>query len=353
VSGAFLEIRNLALRYGSCEALAGVDLDIEPDELLVVLGRTGAGKTSLLRAIAGLEQPAAGRMRCGGRDLTGLSPAQRDVALVFQNFSLYPQWTVRRNLEFPLRAPGRRLDEKRIRKEVDWAAELLQIRPLLDRPATRLSGGEMQRVALGRALVRRPALFLLDEPLTNLDAKLRESLRGELVRLRRALRTPMLYATHDLAEALSMGDRLAVLERGRVLQTGAPEEVYRRPATPSLAKLLSEAGINLFEVRRRGGGWATDCGAVLLPVNRERDGDAERATLGIRAEHVLPEGGTIPARVRAVEPQGPVQILHLAWLGRTLRILTPRRPLVAAGAEVHPLIPYDQVLVWPGMGTAE
>ena len=226
----FLSLRGVSKRLGQTQALRGIELEARADELLVVLGPTGAGKTTLLRTIAGLEEPDAGTVHMAGIDVTALDPAARDVALVFQNFSLYPRWSVRRNLEFPLRAPGRNLPEAEIRRRIDWAAEILKITRFLDRDSARLSGGEMQRVAIGRAIVRRPRLFLMDEPLTNLDAKLREALRVELVELRRTLGTPMVFVTHDQAEALSMADRIVVLSEGRILQTGTPREIYERPA---------------------------------------------------------------------------------------------------------------------------
>src|SRR3954469_23820938 len=204
MSQPFLQLRNVTKRFGEGIALDDVTLEVGHDELLVVLGPTGAGKTTLLRTITGLESPDAGSIAMDGRDVTGDAPATRDVALVFQNFSLYPDRTVRKNLEFPLRAPGRNMSDDEIRNRVAWAAEILKIPHLLDRPAARLSGGEMQRVAIGRAIVRRPRIFLMDEPLTNLDAKLREALRVELVMLRRELKTPMIFVTHDQAEAMSM-----------------------------------------------------------------------------------------------------------------------------------------------------
>ena len=176
--------------FGQAEVLSGIDLSLGADEMLVVLGPTGAGKTTLLRIVAGLDAPDAGRVEMGGHEVTHWPPADRDVALVFQHFALYPDWSVRRNLEFPLKAPRRSLSSDELDRRVGWAAELLQTERLLDRPAGRLSGGEMQRVAIGQAIVRRPRLFLFDEPLTNLDAKLRESLRLELALLRQELGIP-------------------------------------------------------------------------------------------------------------------------------------------------------------------
>ncbi|MEK7765226.1 MAG: ABC transporter ATP-binding protein, partial [bacterium] len=231
-----LEIRGLGKAFGGRHALRDVSLDVGADELVVVLGPAGAGKTTLLRSIAGLEQPEEGAIRLDGRDVSGVPPADRDVALVFQDFSLYPDWRVATTLACPRRAPGRALPGRELSERVQWAAALLHITPLLGRPSHLLSGGEQQRVAIGRALVRRPKLFLLDEPLTNLDAKLRERLRAEIAALRRDLRVPMLYVTHDQAEALSMADRLVVLGEGRILQVGSPEDVYRRPISPAVAR---------------------------------------------------------------------------------------------------------------------
>ena len=233
-----LHLRGLQHAYGPKSVLRGIDLEVGADELVVILGATGSGKTTLLRAIAGLVTPDHGQVMLHGTDHTHSLPAVRDVALVFQNFSLYPGWSVRRNLAFPLQAPGRSLSAAAISERVDWAARLLRITELLDKPAERLSGGQMQRVAIGRALVRRPQVFLFDEPLTNLDAKLREALRLELVLLRRELRIPMLYVTHDRAEALSMADRIAVLEDGHLVQIGTPEAVWENPLTQGVAQLL-------------------------------------------------------------------------------------------------------------------
>ena len=319
-----MKVRGLLKRFDSTQALTGVDLEVGDDELLVVLGPTGAGKTTLLRCIAGLESPDAGAIEIGGRDVTRLAPAERDVALVFQNFSLYPRWSVRRNLEFPLRAPGRNLPENEIQTRVDWAAGLLRIASLLDKPASRLSGGEMQRVAIGRAIVRRPKLFLMDEPLTNLDAKLRESLRVELVELRRRLKTPMIFVTHDQAEALSTADRIVVLARGRVLQTGTPEEIYRRPATPEVAKQLGQPAINLVPASSLGLG-----GMELV---------------GVRPEDFSIDGGDVEGEVRVVEDMGPVKTLLVGWCGTEIHIVASKSAALKPGDRVRPKVGWDRVV---------
>jgi multiple sugar transport system ATP-binding protein len=338
---SFLELTGIAKCFGGTQALAGVDLQVGEDELLVVLGPTGAGKTTLLRTIAGLEAPDAGSVRMAGVDVTGASPADRDVALVFQNFSLYPDWTVRRNLEFPLRAPGRNLPEDEIRRRIDWAAGLLRIGELLERNAARLSGGQMQRVAIGRAIVRRPRLFLMDEPLTNLDAKLRESLRVELAVLRRELKTPMVYVTHDQAEALSMGDRIAVLDAGRILQTGTPEDVYRRPASLLVARQLGQPRINTCEVARRDGWWCAADGTRLQPAGPD---GGDRAVLGVRPEDLRLGDGPLTGSVRVVEASGPHLVLVVAAAGVEWHALAEVAS-VQAGAAVRLAI--GRAVIWP------
>ncbi len=338
----FLGIRGLSKRFGRVQALIDIDLEASADELLVVLGPTGAGKTTLMRAIAGLEQPDSGTILMAGRDVTAVDPAGRDVALVFQNFSLYPRWTVRRNLEFPLRAPGRGVPDAEIRRRVDWAAELLKISRFLDREASRLSGGEMQRVAIGRAIVRRPRLFLMDEPLTNLDAKLREALRVELVELRRQLKTPMVFVTHDQAEALSMADRIIVLSEGRILQTGTPREIYERPNSPVVALQLGQPAINLVAVRRVAGDWVAADGTALMAA--ESTGPSERL-LGIRPEDIAISNaeskdrrpaGSSDALVEIVEYSGPTTTLLCAWAGTHIHIVLPRRGTIRPGDRVTP-----------------
>ena len=213
-----------------CDAVRDLSLDIADGELMVLLGPTGAGKTTALRTIAGLERPDAGRVSIGGRDVTAEPPAVRDVAFVFQQYSLYPHLTVYDNLAFPLRSPARRLPEDEVRRMVHRVAELLHIESKLQNRATRLSGGEMQRVAIGRALVRAPAIYLMDEPLSSLDAKLRAELRLELKRIQSELGATILYVTHDQIEAMTMASRIGILSEGALVQIGTPREVYERPA---------------------------------------------------------------------------------------------------------------------------
>ena len=354
MSRPFLSVERLTVRFGADTVLQEIDLQVDEDELLVVLGPTGAGKTTLLRTLAGL-QAGVGQILMAGEEVGQWPPARRDVALVFQNFSLYPDWTVQRNLLFPLQAPGRRLDAGGCAARIAWAAELLQITHLLDRPASRLSGGEMQRVAIGRALVRRPRFFLFDEPLTNLDAKLRERLRVELTVLRRDLGIPMIYVTHDQAEALSMGDRVAVLSQGRILQVGSSEQVYRAPASPLVARQLGQPAINLFPVRCDAGVWVTEEGiplapaAEILPVDgevpRPEDGSA---VIGIRPPDLFPEGGSVTATLRMVENAGATQVLVADWRGREVRLQVDKSRLFSVGDEIAPQASPGKTILWGG-----
>lgn len=340
---AFLKIEGVSKRFGKTQALRSVSLELGADELLVVLGPTGAGKTSLLRTIAGLEVPEEGTVEMEGRNITDLSPAGRDVAFVFQNFSLYPDWSVRRNMEFPLRAPGRELSQEEIVERVEWAASLLRIEDLLERPAVQLSGGEMQRVAIGRAIVRRPRLFLMDEPLTNLDAKLREALRVELVMLRRRLGIPLIYVTHDQAEAMSMGDRVVVLGDGEILQIGVPEEVYRRPLSPLVARQIGQPAINVLEVSKKDGHWVTGRGVRVMPAGEDGEGEM---LLGVRPEEVAPQGGREPGKVRVVEETGPVRILLVEWAGTEIHLVVERGSRLRPGDEIFPQVNPQRAVLW-------
>ncbi|HYD97851.1 MAG TPA: ABC transporter ATP-binding protein [Alphaproteobacteria bacterium] len=233
-------------RFGQTTALHDLSLEVGAGEFFVILGPSGAGKTTTLRVIAGLERPDSGRVAMDGIDVTGRHTADRDVAFVFQQYSLYPHLSVRENMAFPLKAPGRNLTQAEIDRRIGDVAALLHIEAKLDRPTTRLSGGEMQRVAIGRALVRRPRAFLMDEPLSSLDAKLREELRVELKRIQQRLGATVVYVTHDQVEALTLADRIAVLDGGRVHQIGTPEEVYGRPDTLDVALRLGTPPINVL-----------------------------------------------------------------------------------------------------------
>src|SRR5256886_11341857 len=231
--------------FGAVDAVRNLSLSIANGEFVVLLGPTGAGKTTTLRLIAGLEPPDRGNVLIQGRIVTEAVPAERDVAFVFQQYSLYPHLTVYDNLAFPLRSPARRMDEQLVRRRIHQVAELLHVEQKLGNRATALSGGEMQRVAIGRALVREPAVYLMDEPLSSLDAQRRAELRLELKRIQRELGTTILYVTHDQIEAMTMADRIGVMSEGVLIQLGTPSEIYERPDNAYVASRLGAPAINL------------------------------------------------------------------------------------------------------------
>ena len=312
---ASVTLRRLAKRYhpDGRPALEDLSLDVRDGEFFVLLGPSGCGKTTALRCIAGLEEPSSGEVLIGGRDVTRLDPAARDVAMVFQTYALYPHLTVRRNIAFGLEV--RRVPAAEIARRVQQVADRLGLGSLLDRKPAELSGGERQRVALGRALVREPQVFLLDEPLSNLEPTLRSDLRAELLDLHRALHTTVVYVTHDQIEAMTMGQRIAVLEGGRLRQVGTPAELYGRPADVFVARFIGNPGMNILRGRGRGvgeEGGIVDCGSWSVPVPLERyEGEIY---LGVRPEHVslvAPDQGVGAAEVRGVEPLGPDTLVRV------------------------------------------
>jgi multiple sugar transport system ATP-binding protein len=280
---ATVEARRISKHFDEVHAVDGIDLIAKEGEFLVLLGPSGCGKTTLMRLIAGLEQPTAGEILLDGAVVNDLPPRARNIAMVFQSYALYPHLTVEKNISFPLRAVGMPKDETR--KKVEWAAQMFGIERFLDRKPRQLSGGERQRVALARAVVREPVVFLLDEPLSNLDAKLRNSARDELKQFQRNLGTTTIYVTHDQAEAMGLGDRIAVLNQGKVIQIGTPHEIYGRPMDIFVATFIGSPPMNLVE---DGATW-----------------------LGFRPEAFVP---------RAVEPGGdtaafPFRVTRVEYLG--------------------------------------
>ncbi len=306
-----VELRHITKRFRHITALQDVSFHVEDGEFLVLLGPTGAGKTTTLRIIAGLERQDAGDVIFDGQVMNHAPPAERDVAFVFQQYSLYPTMTVYDNLAFPLRAPIRRIAEDEIRRRVEEAAETLRIRHLLGRKTGHLSGGEMQRVAIGRAIVRRPRIFLMDEPLSNLDAKLREALRVELQHLQKSQGSTTLFVTHDQIEALTMADRIVVLNKGQVVQIGTPEEIYDRPATIFVAQLVGTPRINLLEARREDSTIYIENSTVHVPIPRGADLPPV-LRLGIRPEDIiLSQQGTFQGEIILTEPLGAETVVHV------------------------------------------
>ncbi len=306
---AEVALTGLSRSFGRTRALDAVTMTVPDGAFVVLLGPTGAGKTTTLRLIAGLDAPDAGDIRIGGASVLGQTPAQRDVAMVFQQYSLYPHMSVRDNLAFPLRSPLMAWPEDRIAARVAEVAAVLRIPHKLDNKATALSGGEMQRVSIGRALVRSPRIYLMDEPLSSLDAKLRADLRVELKRIHAELGATFLYVTHDQIEAMTMATHVGVLDQGRLVQFGPPREIYERPASIYVATRLGQPRINILPAAVFGGG------------------PAGAAQVGLRPEHIV-EGGPVAAEVRRVEHLGDQVRLHLAVGDHHVVTLTdrPRAP---------------------------
>ncbi|MBA3911964.1 MAG: ABC transporter ATP-binding protein [Rhodobacter sp.] len=306
---AEVTLTTLSKSYGPTKALSDVSLTIPDGAFVVLLGPTGAGKTTTLRLIAGLDRPDTGDIAIGGHSVMHDTPAQRDVAMVFQQYSLYPHLSVRENLAFPLRSPMIAMPEGEIARRVQEVAEVLRIPHKLDNKATALSGGEMQRVSIGRALVRQPRIYLMDEPLSSLDAKLRADLRIELKRIHAELGATFLYVTHDQIEAMTMATHVGVLDQGRLVQYGSPRDIYENPVSAYVASRLGQPRIN------------------LLPADAFGPAPANATRIGLRPEHILTGEGQ-PAAIRRVEHLGDQTRLHLSLGSHDLVTLTdPHTPL--------------------------
>ncbi|CAK7255838.1 MULTISPECIES: ABC transporter ATP-binding protein [unclassified Shinella] len=302
---AQVAVRNVVKKYGSLQVIHGVNIDIADGEFVVLVGPSGCGKSTLLRMIAGLERISGGEVDIGGRVVNDVLPKDRDIAMVFQNYALYPHKTVAENMGFPLKLKGRPKDE--IAAKVKKAAEILALEKLLDRYPKQLSGGQRQRVAMGRAIVRDPQVFLFDEPLSNLDAKLRVTMRVEIKELHQRLKTTTVYVTHDQIEAMTMADKIVVMRDGHVEQIGAPLDLYDRPANTFVAGFIGSPAMNFVLGRLEGRDGETvfvsDHGTVL-PVPAGTAPRPEPVVYGIRPEHIDLRPGGIAATISVLEPTG-------------------------------------------------
>jgi multiple sugar transport system ATP-binding protein len=317
--------------FGDVVAIPGLDLAIESGEFISLLGPSGCGKTTTLRMLAGLEQPSGGRISIGGRLVNNVAPSERDIAMVFQSYALYPHMTVAENIAYPLKKRGVPKAERPAK--VQAVADLLQLGPLLARKPKQLSGGQQQRVALGRALVRDPKVFLLDEPLSNLDAKLRAHMRTELIELHRRLGKTMVYVTHDQLEAMTMSTRIAVMQGGLLQQVGTPAEIYHRPANLFVAGFIGTPSMTLAKAEIANSRLILGGLAVDLPGRYAN----QPVTVGIRPEDFLIGTGSGRAMVRIVEPTGHESIL-LVRAGETdFTVRVPGDTVVKAGETV----PFD------------
>ena len=301
-----IELKQVGKSYGEVTVLRDISLEMADGEFVVLVGPSGCGKSTLLRMIAGLEDITAGQITIGGRIVNNMPAKERDIAMVFQSYALYPHMKVADNMSFSLRLAG--APKAEIRQRVAEAAEILGLENLLDRLPRELSGGQRQRVAMGRAIVRNPRAFLFDEPLSNLDAKLRVKMRGEIKRLHQRLGKTMVYVTHDQTEAMTMADKIVVLNGGRIEQAGAPLELYNNPANLFVAGFIGSPEINLFEARYEGGDTITIKGGQALPLGAPLDiKPGTDIVYGVRPQHITLGETGVPARVLVVEPTGDAQ----------------------------------------------
>ncbi|MEM9044418.1 MAG: sn-glycerol-3-phosphate ABC transporter ATP-binding protein UgpC [Pseudomonadota bacterium] len=313
---ATVTLKDVKKSFASTHVIHGIDMEIEDGEFIVIVGPSGCGKSTLLRMIAGLETVSAGEILIGGERANEKEPMDRDIAMVFQNYALYPHYSVRQNMGYGLKIAG--LPKAEINTKVEQAARLLQLEPLLDRKPRQLSGGQRQRVAMGRAIVREPAVFLFDEPLSNLDAKLRVQMRLEIKELQAKLGITSLYVTHDQVEAMTMADRMIVMNAGVAEQIGTPLEVYETPRTLFAAQFIGSPAMNIFDAEmREGGAWLED---TLVAQAPGPDGSIK---LGVRPEHLAPDGdGPIAVAVQMTEPLGANTLIHgkLATSGEAVTV---------------------------------
>jgi multiple sugar transport system ATP-binding protein len=336
-----IEIRQLGKSFGAVEALRNINIEIASGEFVVLVGPSGCGKSTLLRMIAGLEEQTTGEIRIGGRVVDDVPAKSRDIAMVFQSYALYPHMTVSDNMSFALRLA--RVPKPEIAQRVRAAAEILGLQDLLKRMPRQLSGGQRQRVAMGRAIVRDPAAFLFDEPLSNLDAKLRVKMRAEIKKLHQRLGRTSIYVTHDQTEAMTLADRIVVLNRGQIEQIGAPLELYENPANLFVAGFIGSPEMNFVEGRLQDGAFVSASG-VRLPVNIPPGAsDGRPAVYGIRPQQVTVGDGALKAIVQVVEPTGEAQVVSVRVGDVDLVIEVRNQPILKVGEEISLNVVPDRV----------
>jgi multiple sugar transport system ATP-binding protein len=319
-----LTISNVRKSFGNVEILKGIDIEIDAGEFLILVGPSGCGKSTLLNMIAGLDSPSAGTISIGERDVTNLPPKDRDIAMVFQSYALYPNMNVAQNIAFGLEM--RKVPRPQREAAVQRVAKILQIERLLDRKPGQLSGGQRQRVAMGRALARDPKLFLFDEPLSNLDAKLRVEMRAEIKLLHQRTHVTTVYVTHDQVEAMTLGDRIAVMKEGTVQQFGSPDDIYARPATRFVAEFIGSPAMNMIAATREGSAVAAQ--GVALPLDAARrpalDGQGAGGLIyGLRPESLRLADDGLAGRIRMTEPTGPETYATVETAVGTLTLRVP------------------------------
>lgn len=332
---ATIELRALRKIYDQHPVLHGIDMQISDGEFVVIVGPSGCGKSTLLRMVAGLEAITAGEVLIDGEVVNTREPKDRDIAMVFQNYALYPHMSVFNNMAYGLKLRGVKKDE--IRRRVEHAAGILELSELLERKPRQLSGGQRQRVAMGRAIVREPKAFLFDEPLSNLDAKLRVQMRLEIQKLHRTLRTTSLFVTHDQVEAMTLAQRMVIMNAGRVEQIGTPQEVYQRPATSFVASFIGSPPMNLLRGRMspHGDAFTLIDGAALALRDARPDLAGRALLLGLRPEHLQPAADGLPVEVQLVEALGAELLIHGRIGTQAVVIRAPDGPHPDFGQIVH------------------
>src|SRR5437764_2726852 len=343
---AKVELRDVRKSYGAVEVIHGVDMRVGDGEFIVIVGPSGCGKSKLLRMVAGLEAITAGEIVIGDRVVNTLEPKDRDIAMVFQNYALYPHMTVFQNMAYGLKIRG--LSRTDIEAQVKRAAEILELGPLLERKPRQLSGGQRQRVAMGRAIVREPAVFLFDEPLSNLDAKLRVQMRFEIQKLHRRLGTTSLYVTHDQVEAMTLAQRMIVMNAGRAEQVGTPMQVYSNPATTFVAGFIGSPAMNFLEGKSDGNGRVALDGGGSVPIAAKLAAGRE-LTVGIRPEHLTPckpSEANLVGSVEVVEALGADTLIHAAVAGRTVIARLPHGAPAEIGEPIALCAARDRVYVF-------
>jgi len=332
---AKIDFNDVRKSYGTNQVVHGITLSVEDGEFVVLVGPSGCGKSTLLRMVAGLEEISGGTISIGGRVVNDLEPKDRDCAMVFQNYALYPHMSVYDNMAYGLKI--RKFTKADIDKRVNAAAAILELEGFLKRKPRELSGGQRQRVAMGRAIVREPAVFLFDEPLSNLDAKLRVQTRLEIQKLHRRLRTTSLYVTHDQVEAMTLAQRMIVMNAGRAEQVGTPDDVYSRPATTFVASFIGSPPMNLFEGQLEGDGMtftARDGASLAMPAAMPSLA-GRQLTLGVRPEHLLLGGGNLPMLVETVEMLGAEHLIHGVVAGHGVVVRAGPRENPAPGTTLQ------------------
>ncbi len=347
---ASIDIQNVKKAYGPVKVLHDVDLRIKDGEFVVLVGPSGCGKSTLLRMIAGLEDVTGGEIRIAGNRVNELHPKDRDIAMVFQSYALYPHMNVAGNMSYSLKL--RKTAKEKIASAVGAAASKLGLDPLLERRPKALSGGQRQRVAMGRAIVRQPKAFLFDEPLSNLDARLREQMRAEIKKLHGDLKATSIYVTHDQIEAMTLADRIVAMHGGVVQQVGSPLELYDTPANLFVAGFIGSPGMNFLDATYIDGGVRLKDGTVVPLAAPLSLTNGAKVTLGIRPEHVViaSEGG-LNANVELVEPTGFGIILHLSLHGLPFKIFTLDRAALTSGQTINVSFPAQHLHVFDADGT--